>query len=359
MLDPAGEGVLSMLCTLGTDRPGASTGGRRRRARAPFRSVVALVLDGVSAFALGGIGWVFADRTRLGLPAFDFRVCAEVPGMLQTDLGLPLRVTHGLAELAEADLIVVLPGDASIPRLSPAVAAALRAAHRREAIIVALCGGAYLLASAGLLDGRRATTHWSLVDDFATRFPEVSVEARALYVDEGRLITGAGGVAGIDLCLHLLRREHGAAVANAIAREMVAAPHREGDHAQYHDRPVPAGDDVSLTSVIDWLRANLDQPISIADLAARALMSERTFIRRFKAVTGASPYSWLSAQRLHRAAELLEATDLSIQQITHHVGYNTVAVFRQQFTKRHGISPRAYRQKFPREPRSNMAGKRR
>ncbi|MEV0831130.1 GlxA family transcriptional regulator [Nonomuraea rubra] len=317
-----------------------------RRARAPFRTVAALAMDGVSAFALGGISGGFSHCAQPGLPQFEVVVCAEVPGMVRTDLGLPLRVTHGLDTLAEADLIIVLPSCRAAPRPSPAVSAALRAAYRREAIIVAFSAGAYLLADARLLDGRRATTHWSLIDGFAARFPQVSVVPEALYVDEGRLITGAGGAACLDVCMHLLRREHGAAVANAVARAMVAAPHRDGDQAQFRDRPVPAEGEKSLTPVIDWLLANLDRPVSIGELAGRALMSERTFNRRFKALTGTTPYSWLLTRRLERAAELLESTELPVEEVARQVGYNTAAVFRQQFTKRHGVAPRIYRRKF-------------
>jgi transcriptional regulator GlxA family with amidase domain len=315
-------------------------------ARSPFRSAAALVTEGVSAFALGGIGQAFADRTHAGLPEFDLAVCAERPGMLQTDLGLAMRVDHGLDKLAEADLIFVLPTEGTIPDLSPALAATLRAAHRRGAIMVSFCSGAYLLAGAGLLDGRRATTHWSLADDFATRFPAVKLISEALYVDEGQVLTGAGAAAGIDLFLHLLRREHGARVAGVIAQEMLTAPHREGDQVQCRDQPVPSESDTRLTDVMEWARANLDRPASISDLAARALMSERTFARRFKAVTGISPYSWLLTQRLHRAQELLETTDLHIEEIARLVGFGAVSVFRSQFAKRHGISPRTYRQMF-------------
>jgi transcriptional regulator GlxA family with amidase domain len=310
--------------------------------------VAALVTNGVSAFALGSIGKTFADRTHLGLPGFELGVCAEKPGMLQTDLGLPIRVGHDLTKLAEADLVILLPSESEIPDLSPAMAAVLRTAHQRGAIIVGFCTGTYLLAAAGMLDGRRASTHWTSVDDFAARFPAVTVIREALYVDEGQVITGAGAAAGIDLFFHLLRREHGAAVANAIAQEMVAAPHREGNHTQFRDTPVPADRDAQLTKVMEWARANLDKSTSISDLAARALMSERTFARRFKAATGTSPYSWLLTQRLNRAQELLETTDLHVEEISRLVGYNAVAVFRAQFVKRHGISPRAYRQMFSR-----------
>ncbi|WP_053174477.1 GlxA family transcriptional regulator [Nonomuraea sp. SBT364] len=300
----------------------------------------------MSSFALGAIGWGFADRTHAGVPKFDFHVCAEVPGIVRTDLGLPMPVPRGLDLLAEADLVVVLPGHAAAPRPSPAVTSALRAAYRREAIIVAFCAGAYLLADAQLLDGRRATTHGDLIDDFAARFPQVSVVPDALYIDEGRVVTGAGGAAGLDLFMHLLRREHGAPVADAIAREMLTAPNREGEPVRHQYQPGSATGAASLRAVIQWLHANLDKQVSISDLAARALMSERTFNRQFKAFTGSTPYAWLLTRRLHRAAELLEATNLSIQQIARSVGFNTHAAFRQRFARLHGISPRAYRQKL-------------
>ncbi|GAA3107229.1 AraC family transcriptional regulator [Streptosporangium carneum] len=290
---------------------------------------------------------MFADRTALGLPAFDFAVCAEEPGPMRTDLGLSLHVEFGLDHLAKADLIILMPyGEESPPPFSPAVVTALRSAHRHGAIIAGFCTGSFLLAATGLLDGRRATTHWCLAKDLAAAYPEVTVVADALYIDEGSVITGAGAASSVDMCLYLLRREYGASVANAVAREMVVAPHRDGGQAQYIARPVPADDDERFTSAIDWARSNLDEPMSVNDLATHALMSPRTFTRRFRDTMGTTPHSWLLSQRLNHAEELLETTGLQIEEIAHRVGYNSVAVFREQFVKRRGLSPRAYRQRF-------------
>ncbi|NUP67064.1 MAG: hypothetical protein HOW71_33365, partial [Nonomuraea sp.] len=224
----------------------------------PFRTIAAYVSPGVSAFSLGLVGKVFADRTGLGVPAFEFFVCAERPGEVRTDLGLPLAVEFGLDRLARADLIILIPADdAPADAPPPALVEAVRAAHERGSIVASFCTGTFVLAAAGLLDGRRAATHWSLADDLAARHPAVSVMPEVLYVDEGAIVTGAGAAAGIDLCLHLLRREHGAAIANLIAREIVVAPHRDGGQAQYIPVPVPAdGHDERLAGVLDWARQN-------------------------------------------------------------------------------------------------------
>ncbi|MBB5631407.1 GlxA family transcriptional regulator [Sphaerisporangium krabiense] len=315
----------------------------------PFRSVVAYAGQEVSAFGLGVISKVFADRTHLGLPSFSFQVCTDEPGPVYTDLGLRLEVPHGLELMAGADLVVLLPNERRPPALSPEVVAAVRAAHRAGAILASFCTGSYLLAATGLLDGRRATTHWSLAADLAARYPRVTVVPEALYVDEGRLVTGAGDAAGIDMSLHLLRREHGGAVANAIARETVTAPHRDGGQAQYIPAPVPAaGEDERLAEVLEWVRANLSKPLSVSDLAAQALMSPRTFARRFKAATGTTPQAWIRGQRLLVAEELLETTDLRIEEIARDVGFGSVTVLREQIVKRRGVSPRAYRRTFSR-----------
>ncbi|MGI5271594.1 GlxA family transcriptional regulator [Nonomuraea sp. CA-218870] len=315
----------------------------------PFRSIAAYATQGVSAFSLGLVGKVFADRTRLGGPAFEFFVCAERPGDVRTDLGLPLKVEFGLDHLARADLIIVIPADdyvgADAP--PPGLVEAMRAAHERGAIVASFCSGSFVLAAAGLLDGRRATTHWSLADDLAARHPAVSVIPEVLYVDEGSIVSGAGAAAGIDLCLHLLRREHGAAIANVIAREIVVAPHRDGGQAQYIPAPVPAkGDDERVAGVLDWARQNLDKPLSVNELAAQAHMSPRTFARRFRMATGTTPHAWLRTQRLDRAEELLEVTDLQVQQVAHRVGFASVSVLRELFIQRRGVSPRAYRRAF-------------
>ncbi|MGN9846950.1 GlxA family transcriptional regulator [Nonomuraea sp. H19] len=301
----------------------------------------------MSAFGLGLVAKIFADRTDLGLPRFELTVCAEQPGPVRTELGLPMEVGHGLERMEEADLVILLPCDTQTPTLSPPVAAAIKVAHRRGAIIAGFCTGSFLLAAAGLLDGRRATTHWSLAGDLAARYPEVTVMPDALYVDEGGIVTGAGSASGIDMCLHLIRREHGAAVANAIARQVVVAPHREGGQAQYIPAPVPAGsDDERLGSLLDWVRTNLDKPLSVDEMAAYSLMSPRTFARHFKRVTGTTPLAWVRAQRLNRAEELLETTDLPVETVAREAGFGSVAVLREQFVNRRGVSPRAYRNIF-------------
>jgi transcriptional regulator GlxA family with amidase domain len=213
------------------------------------------------------------------------------------------------------------------------------------------CVGAYHLAATGLLDGRRATTHWRFADDFAARFPAVTVVPDALYVDEGRLLTGAGAAAGIDLYLHLVRREHGTSVAGHIARDIVVAPHRDGGHAQYLATPVPAdGEDARLREVLAWATARLDRSPSVEAMAAWAAMSPRTFTRRFKEATGATPHAWLRHRRLDRAEHLLETTGLSIEEVARRAGYASATVLREQFTRRRGMPPRAYRQGFGREP---------
>jgi transcriptional regulator GlxA family with amidase domain len=315
--------------------------------RHPFRSVAALVNDGVGAFGLGIVSEVFGfDRTHRGLPGFDFAVVAEVPGPIRTDTGLTILVEHDVGRLDTADLILV-PGWDGADEPSTALLMALRRAYDRGAIIASLCTGAYVLAAAGLLDGRRATTHWRHVEALTERFPLVAFEPEVLYIDEGRIVTGAGSAAGVDLSLHLIRREYGAAVATAIARDMVVPPHRDGGQAQYVSAPIPDEcSDGRLTEVIAWARANLDQPLSVEVLAARALMSPRSFARHFKAATGATPHSWLLGQRLVRAEELLETGSLPIEDVARLSGFGTAAALREQFVRRRGVPPRDYRRTF-------------
>jgi len=313
----------------------------------PFRTIGVLLPSKASTLGLGLVAEVFADRSHRGLPAFEVVLCAEKPGAVVTDIGMTVQVGHGLGRLASADVVVPLPSDSFRTTPSRAVIRALRAAFDRGAIVATHCTGSYMLAATGLLDAKSATTHWRFAADFAERFPAVDVAADALYVDEGRLITGAGAAAGLDMYLHLLRREHGAAIAKAIAQDMVVAPHRDGGQAQYIESPVPAnGDDQRLASVLEWMAANISAPVPVEDLAARALMSPRTFARRFKAATGATPHSWQLSQRLARAEELLEHTALSMEEIASAIGYASATVLREQFVKRRGVPPREYRRAF-------------
>ncbi|MFI6299949.1 helix-turn-helix domain-containing protein [Nonomuraea sp. NPDC050790] len=301
-----------------------------------FKTVAAYAPDGVTALALGVVGEVFGG--------FDFAVCGFRPGPVRTDLGQKLAVEHGVERLLTADLVLSLPGDAFRTPPPEPVRAAFRAACGRGAIVAAHCVGVFGLAASGLLDGRRATTHWRFATELAARYPAVTVSPDELYVDEGRVLTGAGAAAGIDLGLHLVRREHGPARANAIARELVTPPHREGGQAQYIATPVPAdGGDERLARVLQWARDRLDQRVSVDELAARALMSRRTFARRFRAATGGSPQAWLRDQRLNLAEDLLVTTDLPIEEVARRTGYGSAALLRERFVERRKISPREYR----------------
>jgi transcriptional regulator GlxA family with amidase domain len=310
-----------------------------------FRRVAAYAPAGAAALGLGMASAVF--RRRPSVTGFDFAVCADRPGPLTTDLGVPVLVEHDVTLLDRADLVLVLPGADQPEPPAPGVLAALRMAHRRGATVAAHCLGVFPLAATGLLDGREATTHWQHADRLAARHPRVTVRPEALYVDQGRLVTGAGAAAGLDMYLHLVRRDHGAGLANAIARLLVVPPHRDGGQRQYISAPVPAdGDSERLAGVLAWARANLDQNPPVDTLASRALMSRRSFIRHFKAATGDTPHAWLLTQRLNLAEELLETTTLSIAEIAERVGYRSAAVLREQFTVRRGVAPRDYRRTF-------------
>ena len=314
---------------------------------APFHRVAAYAPPGSAALGLGMASAVF--RARPGVTGFDFAVCADRPGPLTTDLGVPVLVEHDVTLLSRADLVLVLPGaDHTEPPPRP-VTTALREAHRRGAIVAGHCLGVFPLAAMGLLDGHEATTHWQHAGQLADRYPDVVVRPEALYVDQGRIVTGAGAAAGMDMYLHLVRRDHGAALANAIARLLVVPPHRDGGQRQYISAPVPADSNSErLADVLAWARANLGQNPSVDALAARALMSRRSFIRHFKAATGDTPHAWLLTQRLNLAEELLEATTLSMEEIAARVGYRSAAVLREQFTFRRGVAPRDYRRAFTR-----------
>ncbi|MCZ2859315.1 helix-turn-helix domain-containing protein [Blastococcus sp. VKM Ac-2987] len=310
--------------------------------------VSVVVADGlVGSFGLGVSCEVFGyDRRHMGLPLFDFGLVTEAPGVLRTDTGIPITVEHGLERLAHSDIVSITAWELFDRVPSPALLDAFRTAHARGATIISHCTGAFVLAAAGLLDGKRVTTHWKYAGELATRFPSVTVDPSVLYVDNGQVITGAGTAAGVDTLLHFVRREWGAGAANALAREMVVPPHRDGGQAQFIDAPVPACRDDLLGVVLDWAAAHLAEDISVDDLARRALMSSRSFARRFKATTGTTPHAWLLGQRLAAAEELLENSDASIEEIARLVGFGAAAGLREQFGRRRGVSPRAYRQTF-------------
>ena len=310
--------------------------------------VSAVVEDGVvGSFGLGVTTEVFGyDRTAIGLPRFDFALVTERPGVVQTDTGVRLLVDEGLDRVARSDIVTLTAWELFDRVPCPELLDAVRTAYANGAIVVSQCTGAFVLAHAGLLDGCRATTHWRYAGELAARFPAVTVDPAVLYVDCGRLLTGAGTAAGVDTLLHLVRREWGAAAANALARDMVVPPHRDGGQAQFIDTPVARYDDDLLGVVLDWARANLAADISVELLARRALMSPRSFARRFKATTGTTPHAWLLAQRLAAAEALLEGSDAPVEEIARLVGFGTAAGLREQFARRRGVSPRAYRQTF-------------
>ncbi|MGI8699339.1 MAG: helix-turn-helix domain-containing protein [Mycobacteriales bacterium] len=313
-----------------------------------LQNVAVPVADGVAVFELGVMCEVFGmDRSAQGLPRFDFAVCAVEEPPLRTTSGFSIDTPYRLDRLADADLIVVPAWRVEDRGVPPALLQALRDAVGRGARVMSVCSGAFVLAAAGLLDGLRATTHWLYADQLAAQFPDVRVDRDVLYVDEGQVLTSAGTAAGIDLCLHVVRQELGATVANAIARRMVVPPHRDGGQAQYVEAPVPEpGRGEELGEVLAWALGHIAEPLTVEELAARALMSPRTFARRFRAVTGTTPHHWLLGQRVLHAQRLLEAGNLSVEEIARVCGFGSAATLRQQFTRWRGTSPQAYRRTF-------------
>jgi transcriptional regulator GlxA family with amidase domain len=310
--------------------------------------VAVVAFDGISPFHLSVPCMVFGpDMAGPGRPAYRLTVCAAEPGPLRTTAGFDIATSRGLAALAHADTVIVPSWRDPDEPPPAALLKALRAAHRRGARIVGLCLGAFVLAEAGLLDGRPATTHWALVPRFAARFPQVVLQPDVLYVDEGDVLTSAGTAAGIDCCLHLLRRDHGAEAAARVARRMVVAPHRQGGQAQYIERPVPQSrSDDRLAGVIAWALAHLEQPLALDTLAERAAMSRRNFTRHFRQATGATVKRWLLDQRLALAQRLLESTDGAIDEIAERAGFGSPVSLRQHFAAALNTSPSAYRRQF-------------
>jgi AraC family transcriptional regulator, transcriptional activator FtrA len=312
-----------------------------------LRTVAAVVLDGFAPFEFGVLCEVFGvDRADDGVPPIDFRVCGERPGEpIRTDVGASLIPEHGLDALTDADLIAV--GAAKIrDEYPPRVLEALRAAHARGTTLLSVCSGAFVLGAAGLLDDRRCTTHWHHTAKLAERFPDAKVDPDVLFVDEGDIVTSAGTAAGIDACLHVVRREFGAAVTATIARRMVVAPQREGGQRQFVELPAPPNQADSLQPLLAWLQDRLDQEHTIASLAERATMSERTFARRFAAETGTTPHRWLTTQRVLRARQLLEETQLTVEDVAHRSGFGTAALLRHHCTTVVGVPPKDYRRSF-------------
>ncbi|MFD8521700.1 GlxA family transcriptional regulator [Streptomyces capillispiralis] len=310
---------------------------------APHR-VAVLVLDDVLPLDLGIPAQVF-----IAVPGgpYELTLCGRTAGSVPTAAGFDVTVAAGLEAVRDADTVVV-PGYARHLRELPGdVLAALAGAHARGRRTVSICTGAFALAAAGILDGRTATTHWQYAGELAARYPRVSVDPRVLYVDEGQVLTSAGVAAGIDLCLHLVRRDLGSRTANQVARALVSAPHRDGGQAQYIKRPLaPDTRGVTLAPTRAWALARLHEPLTVPLLAAHAHMAPRTFARRFVAETGTTPLRWLLAARLDRARELLEGTGLAVDQIADRCGLGSPSNLRLHFRRTLGTTPTAYRAAF-------------
>jgi len=309
-------------------------------------NVAVVVYADVAPFELGVLCEAWGvDRRDDGVPAFDFAVCAPQPGEVSTTAGFSLQVRHGLDRVQEADLVAVpaMPRHRSAPE---PVLEALRAAADRGARVLSVCSGAFVLGQAGLLDGRRCTTHWKYAAELAGQFPRAAVDPHVLYVDADPVVTSAGSAAGLDACLHLMRKEFGAQVASAVARRMVVPPHRDGGQAQFVRTPVPIVSADTLAPLLTWMSEHLDEPLTVSGLAARVHMSPRTFARRFRDETGTTPHQWLTHQRLLLAERLLEETGLPVDAVARRTGFGNAATLRHHFSRARSTTPQSYRQSF-------------
>ncbi|SDZ20301.1 transcriptional regulator, AraC family with amidase-like domain [Micromonospora pattaloongensis] len=320
--------------------------GTRVPRRVPTVSVLAY--EGMSVFETGIVTEVFGlPRPEFDVPWYELTICAPRPGPVRVIGGAALHTPHGLDTFAEAETVIV-PG---VPDVSaapdPEVIAALRRADDLGARIVSICSGAFALAAAGLLDGRRATTHWRYADLLRRRYPRIQVDPNVLYIDDHDVLTSAGSAAGLDLCVHLVRKDFGPAIANAVARRMVIPPHRDGGQAQFIEAPVTADpEDNRVAQSMAWALTHLNEPITVEMLAGKARTSPRTYLRHFARSTGTSPIRWLIAQRIQASLALLADTDDPIEEIAAAVGFDTAVTYRHHFHRAMQTSPSAYRRSF-------------
>jgi AraC family transcriptional activator FtrA len=318
----------------------------RIRQRGP--TVAVLVYEGMSVFETGIVTEVFGlPRPEFDVPWYELTICSPHPGPVRVIGGAALHTPHGLDTFADAETVIV-PG---VPDVhgdpAPDVIAALRRAHERGARIMSICSGAFALAAAGLLDGRRATTHWRYADLLRRRYPRVEVDPNVLYIDDHDVLTSAGSAAGLDLCVHLVRKDFGPAIANAVARRLVIPPHRDGGQAQFIEAPVAADpEDDRIAQSMAWALEHLGEPITVDLLARQAHTSPRTYLRHFARSTGTSPIRWLIAQRIQASLALLADTDGSIEEIAAAVGFDTAVTYRHHFHRAMTTSPSAYRRSF-------------
>ncbi|MGB5952263.1 MAG: helix-turn-helix domain-containing protein [Ornithinimicrobium sp.] len=312
-----------------------------------LRRIVVIAQEPLAPFEFGVLCEVFGiDRTDDGVPPFDFTVCTEFPDRpIAMVAGTELSIARGLDACVDADLVALPSGPIDTP--SPAVLAEVRRAADRGAYVLSVCKGAFTLAAAGVLAGKRCSTHWRYAEALATSYPDLQVDSDALYTRDGSIITSAGTAAGIDACLSLVREELGPDVAARIARRMVVAPHRDGGQRQFIERPISCcSEESTLNDLLPWLVENVDMPHTVASMAARQHMSPRTFARHFAAETGATPHQWLTRQRVLAAQQLLESSDASLESVAHSVGLTSATLLRHHFAQVVGISPSTYRQRF-------------
>jgi len=311
--------------------------------------VAIVAVDGFSPFHYSVPSILFGD-TVSGEKRFDVRICAERPGILTSPDGFALNASDDYSAIAEADIVVVPYWQHVLERPAQPLLDSLVEARNRGAQIVGLCLGAFVLAYAGILDGRRAATHWEFERQFQTLFPQVQLDINALYVDDGGIITSAGTAAALDCCLYIIRQRFGSVVANQIARRMIVPPHREGGQAQFIEQPVPKNTrDARINCLIDYLQRHIEQPHDLDSLAAIVAMSRRSLTRHFAKATGMTVAGWLTAERLRRSQLLLEAGSLSVERVAHQVGFVSAVTYRQQFKARFGVSPAEWRKTFRRE----------
>ena len=310
------------------------------------------VTSGVPLFELAVAYEVFG-RSKEDFPVpwwYEVQLCSVQDGPVRTADGLLFDGPFGLRELILADTVIVPACADTQGDPPPALLEALRAAYGRGARIASICTGAFVLAAAGLLDGRPATTHWMHAAELARRWPAVRVEPNVLYTDDGQILTSAGTASGLDLCLHIVRQDHGTRIANALARRLVIPPHREGGQAQYIEQPLPIDGSPNLGPALDWARAHLESPLTVESLARHALMSPSTFARRFRETTGTTPLQWLCAERVRRAQDLLENTDDTVDRIASMSGLGSAQRLRTHFTRINGVTPHEYRRTFRTRP---------
>jgi transcriptional regulator GlxA family with amidase domain len=310
-----------------------------------LKSVVLLALPGVAPFEFGVVCEVFGiDRSDSGGPAFEFTIATAEPGPVRTSLGFTMQIDNDLSAAATADLVAVPAHE--ITGIDERYLEAIRAAEARGAWVLSVCSGAFALAQSGILSGRRATTHWKHTDRLAALYPDTEVDPDVLFVEDRKVVTSAGTAAGIDAALHIVRKEHGAAATNVIARGMVVPPQRDGGQSQYIATPVQECRSDSFALVAEWMLENLEHDLTIDQLARKALMSSRTFARRFRAEMGTTPAAWLNRQRILRAQQLLEESDRGLEVVAQQTGFGTAAVMRHHFLKVLQTTPTAYRRAF-------------